>query len=920
MLTNLGIKGRVLLLTLLPVTLMALVLGGYFTWLQQSELQAQLLQRGEMIAEQLAPLVAPAMGRKDTQLLERIATESLDQQDVRAVAFLDANHVPIAHAGPTMLNQAPMGNSTELLQRTDNDATRYLLPVFGRHRNLAGDVIPNEAHRLLGWVELELSHNNMLLRGYRSLFASLLLIVTGLVFTTLLALRMSRTINSPLDQIKHAVSQLKDGQLQTRLPPLGSRELDELASGINRMAETLQNAQEELQHSVDQATEDVRQNLETIEIQNLELDLARKEALEASRIKSEFLANMSHEIRTPLNGILGFTHLLQKSEMTPRQFDYLHTIEKSADNLLGIINEILDFSKIEAGKLVLDSTPFNLRDLLQDTLTILAPSAHEKGLELVSLVYRDTPLSLIGDPLRLKQILTNLVNNAIKFTREGTIVVRAMLEDDDDKTDVGVQLRISVQDTGIGLTSQDVRALFQAFSQADNSLSRQPGGTGLGLVISKRLVEQMGGEIGVESVPGEGSVFWISVNLPKAHNDIEDLPLTPLLGHHVALLEKHDLARQALLHQLEDCGLSVTPFLTLENLTNGVTSAHQTEHAIDLAVLGVTANDIPPERLNQHIWDLEHLGCKVLVLCPTTEQALFNASVSNPHGQLQSKPACTRKLRRALIDLIHPQQARVEPGEILASRAPRILCVDDNPANLLLVQTLLEDMGAKVLAVDSGYAAVDAFKAEAFDLVLMDVQMPGMDGRETTEVLRQWEHERLSSPLPIVALTAHAMANEKRALLQSGMDDYLTKPISERQLAQVVLKWTGLALRNQTSDGLPEPSRQAPKLVVLDADEGLRLAAGKADLAADMLAMLLASLEADRLLILEARHAKDNAQLIERVHRLNGATRYCGVPQLRAACQRSETLLKQDNPQAENALDELDLAIIRLAEEARSMA
>ena len=919
-LTNLGIKGRVLLLTLLPVTLMALVLGGYFTWLQQSELQAQLLQRGEMIAEQLAPLVAPAMGRKDTQLLERIATESLDQQDVRAVAFLDANHVPIAHAGPTMLNQAPMGNSTELLQRTDNDATRYLLPVFGRHRNLAGDVIPNEAHRLLGWVELELSHNNMLLRGYRSLFASLLLIVTGLVFTTLLALRMSRTINSPLDQIKHAVSQLKDGQLQTRLPPLGSRELDELASGINRMAETLQNAQEELQHSVDQATEDVRQNLETIEIQNLELDLARKEALEASRIKSEFLANMSHEIRTPLNGILGFTHLLQKSEMTPRQFDYLHTIEKSADNLLGIINEILDFSKIEAGKLVLDSTPFNLRDLLQDTLTILAPSAHEKGLELVSLVYRDTPLSLIGDPLRLKQILTNLVNNAIKFTREGTIVVRAMLEDDDNNTDGGVQLRISVQDTGIGLTSQDVRALFQAFSQADNSLSRQPGGTGLGLVISKRLVEQMGGEIGVESVPGEGSVFWISVNLPKAHNDIEDLPLTPLLGHHVALLEKHDLARQALLHQLEDCGLSVTPFLTLENLTNGVTSAHQTEHAIDLAVLGVTANDIPPERLNQHIWDLEHLGCKVLVLCPTTEQALFNASVSNPHGQLQSKPACTRKLRRALIDLIHPQQARVEPGEILASRAPRILCVDDNPANLLLVQTLLEDMGAKVLAVDSGYAAVDAFKAEAFDLVLMDVQMPGMDGRETTEVLRQWEHERLSSPLPIVALTAHAMANEKRALLQSGMDDYLTKPISERQLAQVVLKWTGLALRNQTSDGLPEPSRQAPKLVVLDADEGLRLAAGKADLAADMLAMLLASLEADRLLILEARHAKDNAQLIERVHRLNGATRYCGVPQLRAACQRSETLLKQDNPQAENALDELDLAIIRLAEEARSMA
>ncbi len=919
MLKNLGIKGRVLLLTLLPVSLMALVLGGYFTWLQQSELQSQLLQRGEMIAEQLAPLVAPALGRRDAALLERIATQTLEQQDVRAVSFLGANRETLAHAGPTMLNQAPLGNSTQLLQKSDNDATRYLLPVFGRHRNLAGDVIPNEAHRLLGWVELELSHNGMLLRGYRSLFASLLLIGAGLVLTALLALRLSRTINAPLGQIKQAVAQLKDGHLETRLPPLGSHELDELASGINRMAETLQNAQEELQNSVDQATEDVRQNLETIEIQNLELDLARKEALEASRIKSEFLANMSHEIRTPLNGILGFTHLLQKSELTPRQFDYLTTIEKSADSLLGIINEILDFSKIEAGKLVLDSIPFNLRDLLQDTLTILAPSAHEKGLELVSLVYRDTPLSLIGDPLRLKQILTNLVNNAIKFTREGTIAVRAMLEDEDEDSG-NVQLRISVQDTGIGLTSQDVRALFQAFSQADNSLSRQPGGTGLGLVISKRLVEQMGGEIGVESTPGEGSVFWISVSLPKARDDVEDLPGPPLQGRRIALLENHELARQALQHQLEDCGLSVTPYTSLENLTNGVTNAHQTEHAIDLAVLGVTANDMPPERLNQHIWDLEHLGCKVLVLCPTTEQLLFNATVPNPHSQLQAKPACTRKLRRALADLINPRPSRAEPGELIASRAPRILCVDDNPANLLLVQTLLEDMGAKVMAVDSGYDAIDAVKTEAFDLVLMDVQMPGMDGRETTEVLRQWEAERQSTPLPIVALTAHAMANEKRALLQSGMDDYLTKPISERQLAQVVLKWTGLALRNQVSDSPHEPLRHNTKLSVLDPEEGLRLAAGKADLAADMLAMLLASLEADRHAIHQAREAKDNTALIERVHRLHGATRYCGVPQLRAACQRSETLLKQENPQACAALDELDQAITRLACEARSIA
>ncbi|MFL3942936.1 response regulator [Pseudomonas aeruginosa] len=727
MFKDLGIKGRVLLLTLLPTSLLAMVLGGYFTWVQLSDMRAQLIERGQLIAEQLAPLAATALARKDTAVLNRIANEALDQPDVRAVTFLDARQERLAHAGPSMLTVAPAGDASHLSMSTELDTTHFLLPVLGRHHSLSGATEPDD-ERVLGWVELELSHHGTLLRGYRSLFTSLLLIAAGLGVTALLALRMSRAINAPL--------------------------------------------------------------------------------------------------------------------------------------------------------------------------------------ELVSLVYRDTPIQLQGDPQRLKQILTNLVGNAIKFTQGGTVAVRAMLEDESDDR---AQLRISVQDTGIGLSEEDQQALFKAFSQADNSLSRQAGGTGLGLVISKRLIEQMGGEIGVDSTPGEGAEFWISLSLPKSRDDNEEPGASWAAGQRVALLEPQELTRRSLHHQLTDFGLEVSEFADLNSLQESLRNPPPGQLPISLAVLGVSAAIHPPEELSQSFWEFERLGCKTLVLCPTTEQAQYHATL--PDEQVEAKPACTRKLQRKLQELLQVRPTRSDkPHAMVSGRPPRLLCVDDNPANLLLVQTLLSDLGAQVTAVDSGYAALEVVQRERFDLVFMDVQMPGMDGRQATEAIRRWEAEREVSPVPVIALTAHALSNEKRALLQAGMDDYLTKPIDEQQLAQVVLKWTGLSLGQSLASMSRAP--QLGQLSVLDPEEGLRLAAGKADLAADMLAMLLASLAADRQAIRQARDNDDRTALLERVHRLHGATRYCGVPQLRAACQTSETLLKQNDPAAAAALDELDKAIEALAETA----
>ena len=908
MFKELSIKSRMLLHSLLPSCLLAIMLSAYFIGCLLSGKQEQLQQQGQLMIRQLATLAVTPMQQQNLPQLQSIAQSTLELPDVRSVSFLSPAFAPLANAGPQMLSPAPQANPQEVSIRSALDTTRMLLPV-----TLPGDgLTPTQ-----GWVELELSHQAMLVAGYRSLLNSLGLILLVLALTSVFSLRMSKTLDAPLRRFKAGIQNLKQGQLETRIDTRGSRELNELASGINQMAKTLQDERHEMQQSIDQAIEDARQNLEIIEIRNIELNMARKEALEASRIKSEFLANMSHEIRTPLNGIIGFANLLHKTPLSSRQLDYLQTLQKSADNLLDILTEVLDFSKIEAGKLTLESMPFNLRDMIQDCLSILAPAAHEKQLELVSLIYRDTPCSLIGDPMHLQQILTNLISNAIKFTEHGSIVVRAMLEE--DNTD-SAHLRISVQDSGPGLNAEAVLQLFQPFNQLDSSLTRQAGGSGLGLAISKRLIEMMDGEIGVDSVPGEGSEFWISLHLAKAEEETE-LPPAILLGRAVAVFEPHELARHSLQHQLVDCGLQVQTFNSLDELLQTVAQRQHEHPPIALAVLGINSGDMQPEQVGQYLAELQQLDCKTLVLSPTTEQNRLGNILPDSHCQLQFKPACTRKLMRALGELVNPRIASLEQpafrpvGLQTDAQQPHILCVDDSPANLLLVQTLLTGMGARVTVVNSGYAALEAVASTAFDLVFMDIQMPGMDGRQTTIAIRQRERELGLPTLPVVALTAHAMPNERRSLLQDGMNDYATKPISEQQLGQTILKWTGHNLIHPCLPDSTDRHKTAcgdDPLAVLDPDEALELAGGKADLADDLLSMLLEGLVTEQSALRTARAANARSELAERVHRLLGATRYCGVPQLRAACQQCEILLKQDAANIAADLERLDAAITRL--------
>ncbi|MDY0249502.1 MAG: ATP-binding protein [Pseudomonas sp.] len=912
MLTNLGIKGRVLLLTLVPSGVFAAALGTWFSYAQLNDLQQQLLQRGELVLNQLSLVSKQPLQTGNIEQLTRIAQDALELRDVRAIRFIAApNHV-LVHSGPTMRQQV-YSDIQQLSIHSDGASSQLTLPLYSLSLPaLDGKKQPVPASSPTGWISLELSHHASLLEGYRSVFVSAIFIAFGLLITALLALRLSRTINIPLDNIKRGVARIRDGHLDTRLDSPGSHELDELVNGINLMAQSMQQAQEELQSNIDQALDDARHNMETIEIQNIELDLARKEAIEASRIKSEFLANMSHEIRTPLNGIIGFTQLLKKSDLTIRQEDYLNTIINSSESLLNIINEILDFSKIEAGKLVLDHAPFYLRDLIQDTLTLLAPAAHQKQLELISLVYRDTPRTLTGDAQRIKQILTNLIGNAIKFTRQGSVVVRTMLDDENAEF---AQLRISVQDTGIGMHDVEQNSLFQAFSQLDHSLNRQTGGTGLGLAISKRLVEHMGGEIGVNSSPGEGSEFWFSLRLAKPYSSDFTVTEPKPLTHRAVLHEPHPLAQQAIAHQLEDCGLQVSSLNSLEDLLAQVREAASTDVPYHLAVLGVNTQQHSLQALKNTLSQLQQLQCNALLLCSTSDFTLLQNNLDQPFcAQMLSKPACHRRLQHAVNDLLCIKTSTAQqPLPAPSQDVLHALCVDDNPANLLLIKTLLTDMGAYVSEADNGHSALALFQQEHFDIVFMDIQMPSMSGQQCTEEMRLWERNQQLEATPIIAVTAHALPHEAYLFKQSGLDDCLSKPISEQSLARSIAKWTGIFINSQKeSDQPPEEQLQYQSLAIIDQQEGRALSNGKESLASELLTLLANSLPSDRVYLQQARAQRNRSALLERIHRIHGATQYCGVPQLRSICKTCETLIKNNAATIEPAMDELDAAIERL--------
>lgn len=898
--TKYSLRARMMILILAPTLMVGLLLSSFFVVHRYNELQRQVMDAGANIIEPLAISSEYSMTWHNRDTMRELVSllHRRHSNIVRAISVFDNNN--------QLYVSSNNKQNLSLLQKEDINA----LPddvSMERHGNVlilrtpitseryAVDEIPSEdakpSGNPLGYVAIALDLQSVRLQQYKEVFVATLMLLFCLCIAMLFAYRLMRDVTGPIRNMVSTVDRIRRGQLDSRVEGYMLGELSILKNGINAMAMSLTAYHEEMQHNIDQATYDLRETLEQLEIQNVELDLAKKRAQEAARIKSEFLANMSHELRTPLNGVLGFTRQMLKTPLRTTQRDYMQTIERSANNLLSIINDVLDFSKLEAGKLVLESIPFPLRATLDETLVLLAPSAHDKGLELTVVCDSSVPDNVIGDALRLQQILINLIGNAIKFTEKGTIDLKVAQR---AITPSRIELEIQVQDTGIGISEQQQMQLFQAFRQADASISRRHGGTGLGLVITQKLVNEMGGEITFHSQPDQGSTFRVRVQLDLNPNAPSMPRVLDALSHsRIAYVEANTRVAKTVLKMLSMTPLQIDYSETLEGLS---------EDHYPLLLMAMPVNVSQHQLLADELINaLLDRADNVLLALPSPMMLLADELKVRGIDGCIAKPISQTRLLPMLLDL-HTRQLNELPA---SPRLPlAVMAVDDNPANLKLIGALLEEQVQKIVLCNSAEQAIHQARLQPLDVILMDIQMPDIDGIRASEIIRTLPQH---AHTPIVAVTAHAIDGEREQLIKAGMNDYLAKPIDESKLSQLLARYT------------PTPTVQTPELPQilpsLDWALALRQAANKPDLAHDMLRMLLEFLPEVHEKIALFIAANDVTGLREIIHKLHGSASYSGVPRMKQLCHQLEKELLQASD-----IDALEPELLELQDEMENVA
>ena len=931
-----GIKSKILTLAVFPAATVTLMLALYFSITQTQDLQQSLTDRGYAIVRQLGPASEYGIFSGNPNALQPLVAAVMNEPDVRSVVVRNAANKVLLKAGPEVrpvLNIDAQSNS--LISAASDDRTSHIFQIPIRQTELALDDLladtptigPDPASqyhatgRILGWVTVELSFDRTQARQQQAWITTGLIALIVLVLSALLAMRMGRDISGPILLLKDAVNKLEHGDLDVQVNTGAGGEMLSLEAGVNAMARSLKASRENLHERVNQATAGLRDALKIGEERNLALDVARRDAESASKAKSAFLANMSHEIRTPLNGILGFLTLLLKTSLDATQREFTQKIEVSTRTLMTLLNDILDFSKLEVAKLSVTQVEFDLREVLDECISIGAPEAHDKGIDLALIVDADVPIRLKGAADRIAQVVKNLVSNAVKFTTDGEVIVHAALS---TQSIDHATLRISVTDTGIGISQQDRARLFQPFTQLDAGMNRRYGGTGLGLAIAKSLVEVMGGTISVESQPAQGSCFAVTFPLGLSALTATDQVRLAVLGGRRALVVSPNphltrSLRQMLIHWDMDVESNDDTLRAIAEL--GAAAAIQRPYEVVFIDQALVDADV--ERITTEARVLPVSAIPAIFLLERTAVRWRDGETAPPEFD-----ACLAIPPRSAVvaDLLCrrfagtlDRRARQRFGMVAHSTqqntmaALRLLLADDNAINRQFLATWLKQIGAVVDEVTDGAQAIDACRQATYDLILMDLHMPNVDGFEAAAQIRANRYNPASTP--IVAITADATDAAQERLRASEINDVLVKPITEQELLRIIAQWcpryaparAGAAAGTAAPAAIDEP--------IVDADLGLRLASGNTEMWRWSLTTLIERFPQQ---LTELEHAVDTGNLRDArmcAHSIVGAAGYCGaVGLVQSATWLENAAHSGDINLARLAFEKLRVETVRLVE------
>ena len=869
---NLGIKYQLRIITLIPVLVVALLFALFYNAQYNKNLKQQVSRLGQVFINQLLSEAQHAIQHKNKTRLQILTDAFFANPEIQTLAFYNAKGELLSYRGnknalKTSFTPPKITNDFIVSKASSAYSINFLAPIRApkASRYSPFNVNAFENGELIGWVSMNMDTKFILLKRYQMYIATIFITLGGLAFGLLIHYILSRRVYQPIARLRRSMRQIILNEFETQINASSSGELGIIEQGCAHLQTQYLNTIKDMNQCIEVATADLQQSLELLEEKNIELSLEKKKTEEKSRKKSEFIANMSHEIRTPMNGVIGFTNVLLESHLDPLQLDYVKTIQSSAHDLLSIINDILDYSKIDAGKLNLDCIPLNIRTCIDDVLALIAPNAHSKGVDLIPITDIDVPHTVLGDPLRLKQIISSLVSNAVKFTDFGYILIRTRIEQASEKS---YTLCFSITDTGIGIAMDDQVTLFHAFNQANTTITRRFGGSGLGLVICKKLAEHMQGRIVIDSELHKGSTFSVYLTFEKlAAYEVEKKQTHRFSNLRVICFDDNPLHLDALCNGLAYWGVTCIRVSEFNQL-NQIFAANPQS---DLAFINVNQGC---EQQVAHVLRQQSMPCLLVSKWFVEDHQALGAQ------GLLFKPPNIQKLHDVIESTLNQSSlAKTNHTELTRLRQEfrqaklSILIAEDNIVNQMLLNSLLGKI-ASIHTVDDGEQAVMHCNQTHFALILLDLQMPKLNGIDAARLIRQ--ESMLNKNSPIVLISANGSDINKEQLQKAGIELCLQKPIDEKRLLQHLLEI--VKKTNPTAINWPLCVQRM---------------SGNHALAVEFLARFIEELQKNRAEFLQLFHHNDSPGLEDIAHKLNGACCFCGVPQLQKSVAHLENMAKQ---------------------------